>query len=372
MAPAKKKAKKDGSGDKINEVKEHTKQALAEMRSEFQLQLNQMKEFLVSNKAEEDEKRKKQAEDEDLRKKEREELEKAPKNTDEVITINETPGTSDGTQDVEEDHVGKLLTAVLGVRQGKQKNSSSDSAIYQPYLIRGATLDKKLKTKIWSGEFVDLAQLVTKVDHASSVNMSYTESLGTQINLAPVKTRPPSNFGEWFRQFNIYVCIYIQKFPEEGPSLITYMDKIFTLSQEKPLSYTWRAYDESFRRIRAVVPNESRFDDMPWHITVEALLREARDASISAKTTQNQNFRGQNGQKESIPTTFQTQNQGQQQQKLCFDYNNRAKGCSRVQCRFAHRCRKCNRPNHPVYLCRSNQNAPAAAGSSASSANTSA
>ncbi len=79
MAPAKKKAKKDWNGDKLNEVKEHTKQALAEMRSEFQMQLNQMKEFLVSNKADAEEKRKKQAEDEDLRKKEREELGKAPK-----------------------------------------------------------------------------------------------------------------------------------------------------------------------------------------------------------------------------------------------------------------------------------------------------
>ncbi|MCP3892333.1 MAG: hypothetical protein GY702_26185, partial [Desulfobulbaceae bacterium] len=368
----KKKARKDETGDQLKEVKEQTEQALAAMKSEFQMQLNQMKDLLVSSKADEEETRRKQAEDEELRKKEREELEKASKNGAEVPTDSETPSTSKETQETEEDHVGKLLTAVLGVRQGKQKNSSTDSAIYQPYLIRGATLDKKLKTKIWAGEFIDLSQLVTKVDHSSTVNMSYTESLGTQINLAPVKSRPPNTFGEWFRQFNIYVCIYIQKFPEEGPSLITYMDKIYTLSQEKPLSYTWRAYDESFRRIRAVVPDESRFDDMPWHITVEALLREARDASFSSKTTQNQSFRGQNGQKDTLPTTFQTQNQGQQQQKLCFDYNNRTKGCSRAQCRFAHRCRKCNRPNHPVYLCRANQNAPPAAGSSSSSANTSA
>ncbi len=45
------------------------------------------------------------------------------------------------------------------------------------------------------------------------------------------------NFGKWFWMFNVYVAIYIQKFPEEGPQIVTYMDKIYTLSLEKPLSY---------------------------------------------------------------------------------------------------------------------------------------
>ena len=374
MAPAKKKlkkdevekkGKKDESGDQIKEVKEHTKKAISSMEEKFQKQLDEIKQLLVDSKQPGGQDEKKETEEEEKQRKEAEEKQRkeAEENAKKrPFDGNDAPSTStDVTAQDDDDHVGKLLSAVLGVKQGKK--SCNNSTVYQPYLIRGTTLDKKLKLKIWSGEYVELAQLITKTDHSNSVNMSYTESTGTQISLAPVKSRPPSNFGEWFRQFNIFVCVYIQKFPEEGPSLISYMDKIYTLSLEKPLSYTWRLYDENFRKVRAAIPEESRFEDMPWHITCEALLREARVPSNTTKPSQFSNFRPQNNQNNQ---NFQAQNQGQQ--KLCFDYNNRAKGCNRQQCRFAHRCRKCNKANHPVYLCRANVQPPAAAGSAANTA----
>ena len=40
---------------------------------------------------------------------------------------------------------------------------SSDSDVFQPYLTKGSSLDRKFKAKIWAGEYVELTQLVTEV-----------------------------------------------------------------------------------------------------------------------------------------------------------------------------------------------------------------
>ncbi len=130
---------------------------------------------------------------------------------------------------------------------------------------------------------------------------------------------------------------------------MTYMDKIFTLSLEKPISYFWRIYDENFRRMRALLPK--RAEDMPWHITLEQVLRESREAAATNKLSAGNGFR----QFYNSPNSNNNRNGNsnvQASNNTCNDYNNKDKGCTRNVCRYVHRCKKCNRMNHPAFRCR--------------------
>ena len=99
-----------------------------------------------------------------------------------------------------------------GIEQGEALSSFS---------ILGATLDNKLKTKIWSQEYVDLGTLVPNTALAAGLNVQYDVGSVSQISLSSAKVRQPGNVMEWHRWFSIYASVYTQKYADEAPALFT-------------------------------------------------------------------------------------------------------------------------------------------------------
>ncbi len=253
------------------------------------------------------------------------------------------------TEQYEKEIIGDAVAKALN-----RGNTHKDGELAQSYLIRGATVDRRIKNKIWVGEYVDLNSMLPKNDLINSVYMTSQEGVSTNVSLNQKQTKPIGSFGDWFRLFNTYAAIYLEKFPEESSQILTYMDKIYVISLERPLSYVWRTYDENFRRIRGLIPDKK--NDCPWHLTLHDVLTEAREASFNAKFPAGNGFRQSNFRGQGSSPQITSSNQ--QNPAICNDFN-KEKGCTRSSCRFSHRCHRCRRANHPVYKCR----VPAAQGS---------
>ena len=120
----------------------------------------------------------------------------------------------------------------------------------------------------------------------------------------------------------MFIAIYLEKHPEEGPQLMSYMDHIYTLSLERPVSYRWRLYEDNFHKARSLLTNKT--EDMPWHITVEQLIREAGGIASTNKLPTGSGFR----QFPNIQNPNQQRNSDFRSSNACNDYNNSNKGCS--------------------------------------------
>ena len=125
------------------------------------------------------------------------------------------------------------------------------------YLILGATLDPKVKSKIWSREYVELSSL-HQGQMDSAVSVSVQDNGKPSISLRPTKPTPAANIYQWLTWFGTYASVYLEKFPDQAPSLMTYMIRILELSC-KHHGFLWRTYDENFRHMRSYV------DDMPHY-----------------------------------------------------------------------------------------------------------
>ncbi len=97
-------------------------------------------------------------------------------------------------------------------------------------------------------EYIDLALLMNKEDPLDKVNMQVNKNDPNQFAFLANRTRKITSISEWHYLMGIYVTIYIQAHPEEGPELVTYMNRIYDMWREEPNTYIWRTFDEEFRK----------------------------------------------------------------------------------------------------------------------------
>ena len=104
----------------------------------------------------------------------------------------------------------------------------------------------KTVVAITSGQFVQLASLLSKPDDASA---GPTISLDGRVIIAPA-TRPPrrlSDIVQWLQAFSIYASVLVATFPGRARDLWAYQLLILrTYAQFRGLA--WLNYDEAFRR----------------------------------------------------------------------------------------------------------------------------
>lgn len=220
--------------------------------------------------------------------------------------------------------------------------------LFSTYLQLGATLDLKTKTKIWSKQYVDLSQLTTKDD--PSVSVSIQNNGQPSISLKPNKSAPPQNFNAWLQLFSTYAAVYLEKYPSEGPSIMTYIIRILDLSR-KYQGYGWRSYDEKFRKIRVQV-------SVPWHVVRTELLLECFALStmysnqIQNKMPKKQPFRGEKQFRSG--SQFQEGNY-RSPRGVCFTYDKFGKCTNPYKpCKYEHKCTVCDKSGHHRSICRQN------------------
>ncbi|XP_062598861.1 uncharacterized protein LOC134260311 [Saccostrea cucullata] len=185
----------------------------------------------------------------------------------------------------------------------------------------------KIKSKIWSNEFIDLRSLLTHQEE-DPVTLLITPGV---INLQhSQKSKTPLSINQWTDAFLVFTCIVIQQKPTEAPHLLKYMSFIREL-QKLHGDSAWRSYDESFRKLKETV-------DLPWQKPVEELR--GKSLAVSTKQSNGQPFRGkQVGRIGGV--------------RFCFAYNQGNK-CKSTPCPFTHICQAC-RGNHPKIKCKSTE-----------------
>ena len=164
-----------------------------------------------------------------------------------------------------------LLSSVLQHNNMSSSQTVGEQPSLARYLVLGATLEPKIKSKICVGGYVDLGALSSPTDTAVSVAMGNNGQ--PTISLTPVRTRPPSSILECLRLFGNYASIYLQAHADEESSLMTYIVAIMDMSKRHG-GYAWRVYDEKFRRIRALSPT------LQLHVTNWDLAMDAIHANV--------------------------------------------------------------------------------------------
>lgn len=171
----------------------------------------------------------------------------------------------------------QMLANAMNQLMNRDSQDNEGKKLISDYLVLGATLDPKVKSKIWSKEFVDLSSL--KHDWVETeVDLSVQDNGRPAISVKPSKSSPPANVYQWISLFGVYAAVYLERFPQEAPHLMTYIVRILELSR-KHQGFVWTAYDDKFRRIRAYV-------DAPWHVTNWELMHQA----MATNVPQVQNF----------------------------------------------------------------------------------
>ena len=181
----------------------------------------------------------------------------------------------------------------------------------------GASVSQKIKTKIWTNEFIDLRAVLNFKEDPLSVTIS-----SGVINLNhDAKFKNPISIDLWTDAFLVFTAIYLEKYPNDAPHLLKYCHTVREL-QRLHGDVAFRSYDERFRKLR-----ETR--NVPWQKPIaELLLKAATTPKYLSSKPQNQPFRAN---------------------KFCFQYN-KGERCQRNPCRYKHICAQCG-ANHPKSKC---------------------
>lgn len=193
----------------------------------------------------------------------------------------------------------------------------------------GATLPRKLKSKIVAGEFVELAQIVfpNGADEVE-LHMIFNQDGSRALNLEPPKSKSLTSIEAWTSAMLIYGAVYLPMHMGEVADFFYY---IYFVRRMASRGGNWRTYDNVFRRAKASAKFSWRF-----------LLQEAY---LEAMTQSRSSFRPQRGnrtpnftvQGTRVPVGFCAQfHRGQ---------------CTFPKCRFKHSCFQCG-GNHKFTACR--------------------
>ncbi|MCP4262982.1 MAG: hypothetical protein GY774_36540 [Planctomycetes bacterium] len=222
------------------------------------------------------------------------------------------------------------VTRALQEMLGTSFDGTGD--VLSTFLLDGSLLDSKTKSKIWSGEFVELGAMIPKNHLKPKVDMNYAAGAGNQISFTPTQAKQPASFQEWVSWFSIYCSVYTERYPESAPQLFSYINKVLELYRDEPNTYIWRSYDELFRRIKSMCPS------LRWHIVHPEIIRKARsefERLTFAKRRNEASGRGKPFKRNASSSDPKVGSTG-----TCNIFNE-GKVCPFKNCRYSHVCSSC-------------------------------
>ncbi len=92
------------------------------------------------------------------------------------------------------DGVSNVVLDMMGVDPKKDDAGDVGSDLF----LEGDELDIKIKTKIWTGVFVEFGQLLPRNEFQPKLNVNYLDQEHSQMAFTPSKVRQPANIMEWF------------------------------------------------------------------------------------------------------------------------------------------------------------------------------
>ena len=222
--------------------------------------------------------------------------------------------------------VSQLLDNNQGEPVGTQIKTQNQVTLTEGIPL-GATVSAKLKTKIWTNEYFDLRNLLSNQEEDPLMLSISPGVINVQHTL---KAEPPMSINQWTDSFLIFMCIRLERNPLEAPHLLKYMSMIREMHRLYGEA-VWRAYDESFRKLRESVEH-------PWQKPIEELR--SKCFALAFRSPQ-------------ASQPFRAKQAGRV--RFCFAFNQGEK-CKNTPCKFSHTCQTC-RGQHPKYKCTSPQRA---------------
>ena len=201
-------------------------------------------------------------------------------------------------------------------------------------------VSQKLVSKIESGAFVDMAELLP--DRLGNTRVNSDE----QGSSRP-KKRSVTSILEWIQCFSIYTSIIAKKQPERVPDLLGYQ----TLLIDAYLEYrgdTWVGYDRRFRLTAAANATKvwARIDPTLWNLAFTGIAKTSRCTHCFSL-----NHVSRDCEWAPDPPTPATQpivqsTSRQRQRRICFKWNSTPGQCPVPGCSFDHVCIHCaNNPS---------------------------
>ena len=215
--------------------------------------------------------------------------------------------------------------------------AGTTNAISQPqdiFVLSDIPIDMnvsgRLKSKIWSQEYVEFGLLLNnKKEHSSfHLCLSNDTALSTGqpiITLEPnQKSKHINSIDMWITAYQFFVGVYTQKYPLEAPALMKYGDIVRDLAAR---GYNWRYYDENFRYLRQKEPKAYPWGSVHWELWIRSQPPRNIFTQIKKIDESKTGFR--------VPKGY------------CWKYH---KGQKCVGCNFKHSCPLCEN-NHQMMSC---------------------
>ena len=150
-------------------------------------------------------------------------------------------------------------------------------------------IDLKIKSKIWSEEYIDLGSLYFKSGHSK---MEAVQGENNVITFVQKDSKHYfKSFNQWISASHIFVAIYCEKSPDQAPLLMKYMATVQKLNSDVRDKAAYH-YDEHFRRWCAESPSIMPWDRINAELHSEALqigLRKKLYAAGADKIRKTQN-----------------------------------------------------------------------------------
>ena len=129
-----------------------------------------------------------------------------------------------------------------------QLNVVESHNIHVEGLPLGSLLPIKVKELIWNKKFVEMALILKPESTSMIVNFARDMDGNDSMNLTPrVHKQLPE--AEWIKAFNIFVSVYVEKFPLELNALLTYAQKVQAIMAK---GGDWHNFDRTYRKELAV------------------------------------------------------------------------------------------------------------------------
>ena len=194
----------------------------------------------------------------------------------------------------------------------------------------GAHVPHSIKIKIWEEKYVDLVDILYPTDVPAYALSIDPHSGSPQLSLQPKRKRQLSET-EWAAAMDVFVAIYLERYPSKSTEILTYVKSVKELMQDRA---DWAYYDFHYRSDRALTRE-------PWTTANPALEAKARYRGFKPRpqpNKANQSFRGHSNfdNKSHIPFGF------------CFAYHSQGRRCTAMPCNYSHVCYNCTR-NHPAF-----------------------
>lgn len=189
----------------------------------------------------------------------------------------------------------------------------------------GANIKDTVKNQIWLHKYVDLIDLLYP-NRNCNYSLSLTPDSSTPSLTLTQKKNRSLNEAEWSSAMDVFVAVYVQKYPQQLNDILTYVHYIKDLMKQ---GANWRYYDTNYRLDR-------EFSQCTWTTIRQDLELRSFRGQLSFRNNQ-------------TSQTTPSSTSSKPPIGYCFSYHQPGLRCHNKPCKYKHSCPRCHN-NHPAFM----------------------